>query len=340
MRAASRVLVTGGTGCIGAATVHWLCELGASHVIVASRSASAGLLPLWFGENLGPRVTLARADVGVPADVARLVKETAPTHVIHLGALQTPDCEANHERGMQVNVGGTMHLLDACAEHARALERVVLASSAAVYGVRAMYAGSVVRESDALAPVNLYGAWKVASEHLVRLFHERHGVPAVSLRLNTTYGKGRDRGKTAGVTRAMKAIALGSVRGEAIPHRMAYGGRENYHFVSDVGACFARAALSPFQGHAAFNLRGQTIEVLEFLARIACAAEDLGLTRFIDLGIAEGAAPNPFVCDLDETAITTAFRDMPRTSFDDGIKSTLEAFVAMARAGALQLDPS
>ncbi len=333
------VLVTGGTGCIGSATVHAALALGAERVVVASRSASPGLLRLWFGETLDPRIALVRGDVGEPRDVERLVREADPTHVVHLGALQTPDCESDHARGMQVNVGGTLHLLDACVAHAKRLTRFVFASSAAVYGLRARYLGPVVRESDPLAPVNLYGVWKLASEERVRLFHERHGIDAVSLRLNTTYGKGRDRGKTAGVTRAMKAIALGSVHGSPIPHRMAYGGRENYHFVADVGAAFARAALMPFTGHAAFNLRGTTIPVAEFLARIADVAASMGLARVGDLGIAPDAPANPFVCDLDDTAIVTAFPGMPRTSIDDGIRATLGAFVAMARAGALRLDP-
>ena len=85
------VLVTGGTGCIGAATVHALVQLGAERVVVASRSASPGLLRLWFGETLDPRIGLVRGDVGEPRDVERLVREADPTHVVHLGALQTPD---------------------------------------------------------------------------------------------------------------------------------------------------------------------------------------------------------------------------------------------------------
>ncbi|MBI5851589.1 MAG: NAD(P)-dependent oxidoreductase [Planctomycetes bacterium] len=333
------VLITGGTGCIGAATVHALLQLGAERVVVASRSASVGLLRLWFRETLDPRIGLVRGDVGDARDVERLVRDADPTHVIHLGALQTPDCESDHARGMAVNVGGTLHLLDACVAHAKRLARFVFASSAAVYGLRARYPGPVVRESDPLAPVNLYGTWKLASEELVRLSHERHGVDAISLRLNTTYGKGRDRGKTAGVTRAMKAIALGSARGAVIPHRMAYGGRENYHYVEDVGAAFARAALMPFTGHAAFNLRGTTIPVADFLARIADVAGSLGLTRSVDLGIAPDAPVNPFVCDLDEARIVEAFPGMPRTPIDDGIRATLETFVAMAKAGELRLDP-
>ncbi|MFO1050641.1 MAG: NAD(P)-dependent oxidoreductase [Planctomycetota bacterium] len=335
---APRVLVTGGTGCIGSSTVRWLIDLGAAEVIATSRAAQPGSLPLWFESWPQPRVRVAALDLADGAAIDRLMREHAPTHVVHLAAFQTPDCEANPLGGMDVNVGGTLRLLEAARRAEPRVHRFVFASSAAVYGLRSRYPGPTVRESDPLAPVNLYGVWKLASEELVRLFHERHGLDAISLRLNTTYGKGRDRGATSGVTRAMKCIAVGAAHGKSIPLRMAYGGRENYHFAGDVGAAFARAALDPFRGHAAFNLRGCTVPVAEFLQRIASAAEALGMAAHVDLGIQDGARDNPFVCDLDETAILRAFPSMPRTALEDGVRRSLQDFAAMARAGSLTVD--
>ena len=338
MTGTSRILVTGGTGCIGAATVRALLDGGAGQVFATSRTASPGSLPLWFQAWPDSRVTLVALDLADGAAIERVVKDCAPTHLIHLAAYQTPDCEANPPAGMDVNTGGTLRLLEAVRRHTPQLARFVFASSAAVYGLRARYPGPVVRESDPLVPVNLYGVWKLASEELVRLFHERHGLDAISLRLNTTYGVGRDRGATAGVTRAMKSIALGAAQGSAVPFRMNYGGRENYHAASDVGAAFALATLEPFAGHGAFNLRGRTIGVGEFLATIARVARELGLRDFVDLGIAEGAPGNPFVCDLDESAILAAFPAMPCTPIEDAVRQALTAFTAMARSGSLALD--
>ncbi|MCP5118710.1 MAG: SDR family oxidoreductase, partial [bacterium] len=180
-------------------------------------------------------------------------------------------------RGMTINVGGTLQLLDTAAKAAHGLERFVFASSGAVYGPRSSYAGDTIAETDSLAPPNLYGVWKVAGEHLARLFHEKSGIPTVCLRLNTTYGKGRDKGKTAAPTTALKAVALGDKKGKTIPFRMPYHGRENYHHVEDVGAHFAACALDPFQGFGAFNIRGKTVEVTEFLDLIRQAAAGLGM---------------------------------------------------------------
>ena len=329
------VLITGGTGCIGAAAARVLADRGVDEIAIASRSGSPGTLRLWFGEKLDPRIRMMPGDVSDEETVREWIRTLQPTHILHLGAFQTPDCDAYPWRGMEINVGGTMRLLNAAAEWCTRLERFVVASSAAVYGARADYPGPAVKETDPLLPPNYYGIWKVADEHLARLYHRKTGVPTVCLRLNTTYGKGRDKGKTSAPTTAMKAVALGAVQDRKIPFRMPYFGRENYHFVADVGAHFAACALEPFAGYGVFNIRGQTMEVREFLDLIEQAAAELGLAEFTDIGIAEDAGQALFIYDLDDTAIQQAFPGAPRTPIEEGIRRSLEDFQEMARRGDL-----
>jgi nucleoside-diphosphate-sugar epimerase len=328
------VLVTGGTGCIGAVTVRDLLAAGAGRVVVASRGATPGLLPLWLQEPLDPRLVLAAADLGDAAAIERLVAGHRPTHVVHLGGLQSPDCDADPARGMLVNVGGTQVLLEAVERLAVPLQRFVFASSAAVYGPRSLYPGPTVRETDALAPPNRYGVWKLAGEQLCRLFAQRTAVPTVCLRLNTTYGLGRDRGRTAAPTTAMKHVATGAARGAVQPFAMPYQGRENYHFVEDVGRCFARAATAQFTGFGAFNIRGTTVEVAEFLALVRGVAAELGMAAFCDLTIAPAAGANLFVSDLDDGAIQARFTGMPCTALAEGVRRSLLEFRRRAATAA------
>ncbi len=321
----NKVLITGGTGCIGAATTHALMTGDVDEVVIATRSGSEGLLKLWFPESLDSRITLVQCDISDETQTRELVRVHRPTRIIHLSALQSPDCDAYPVRGMEVNVGGVLHLLQA-AELSEGLERFVLASSAAVYGPRSLYPGSTVKESDTMAPPNLYGVWKLAAEQLARQFQLRTGVPTVCLRLNTTYGKGRERGKTAAPTMAIKTVAHGHIAGKAIPFRMPYCGRENYHYVGDVGAHFAACALDEFTGFGAFNIRGKTVEVETFLGLVREVATGMGMPAAVDLGIAEDAQPTIFVCDLDDSAIQDAFPGVPHTSLEHGIRMSLEAF--------------
>lgn len=332
MTAPATVLITGGTGCIGAVTVRDLLAAGARRIVVASRGASAGLLPLWLPEPLDSRITLAAGDLGDPTAIQRLVTEHQPTHIVHLGGLQSPDCDADPARGMAVNVGGTQVLLEACERLATPLQRFVFASSAAVYGPRALYPGPIVHETDPLQPPNRYGIWKLAGEHLCRLFAQRTSVPTVCLRLNTTYGKGRDRGRTAAPTTAMKQVVAGAAQGKVQPFAMPYRGRENYHFVEDVGAHFAAVTTAPFQGFGAYNIRGTTVEVGAFLALIADVAAELGLGRFCQLGIAADATENLFVSDLDDRTIAAKFPGVPRTALADGVRRSLLEFQRLVAA--------
>ena len=106
---------------------------------------------------------------------------------------------------------------------------------------------------------------------------------------------------------------------------MPYEGREHYHFVDDVGAGFAQAAIEPFEGYGVFNLRGQTVEGTEFLQNVRDVAAELGITP-VDLDIDADVAKNLFVCDLDDKATLQAFPRMPLTTLTDGIRRSLLFF--------------
>ncbi len=261
--------------------------------------------------------------------------EVNPTHIIHLGAYQSPDCSKYHTAGMEINTGGTMALFDA-AEKLPNLKRFVFASSAAVYGMRAMYPEPGITEDASLAPPNHYGIWKLAGEHLARLFYDTTKVPTICLRINTTYGKGRDKGKTSAPTNALKAIAMGAVTGKKVPFEMPYNGRENYHFVEDVGAHFAACTLQPYEGFGAFNIQGETIAIDTFLDIVKEEANALGMGEFVQLSIAEGAEPNLFVSDLSHAKIAATFNDLPLTSIPDGVRKSLQEFQEMAKKGILE----
>ena len=330
------IFITGGTGCIGSVTIYKLLQSPqVEKIVVATRSNNTEPLKLWLGEDLDPRLEFVRLDVADYKAMEEVVTKVNPTHIIHLGAYQSPDCSKYHIRGMEINTGGTMALFD-IAEKLPNLQRFVFASSAAVYGMRAMYPGPGITEDARLVPPNHYGIWKLAGEHLARLFYDSTKVPTICLRINTTYGKGRDKGKTSAPTNALKAIAIGAVEGRPIPFEMPYQGRENYHFVEDVGAHFAACALQPYDGFGAFNIKGKTIGIEEFLEIVRKQAQDLGLGEFVKLSITKGAPPNLFVSDLSHEKIAHTFKDLPLTSIEDGVRKSLIEFKRMAEKGTLE----
>lgn len=305
-----RVLVTGSTGCIGSHAVRILLEEGAK-VFGFNRTAPE--------DPPSERYKHLTGDLSDPESVSLAVKEVLPTRVLHLGALQTPDCRDYPMRGLEVNLLGSAYLFQACGELETRLDRFVFASSSAVNGPRSLYGPEGVRPEDPYQPFNLYGYWKVAGEGMAQAFHQASGSSTVSLRLATTYGPGRDRGFTAAMTSAIKAVANGE--SFEIPYR----GKEHYHFSHDVGAGFARAVLDPFDGYGTFNLLGETCSVDNFLAVLREQAEQLGMDAS-GVTYSNGAEETPFVYGLNDDTTRKAFTQMPKTSMEDGIRQSLEFF--------------
>lgn len=109
-----------------------------------------------------------------------------PTHVAHLAALSFVghgDARAFYD----VNLFGTLNLLEALAKLETPPRRVLIASSANVYGTPDV---EVIDEAVCPAPVNHYASSKLAMEHMARTWMER--LPLVITRPFNYTGVGQD----------------------------------------------------------------------------------------------------------------------------------------------------
>jgi len=80
------VLVTGGTGALGAHVARWLAATGAEHLVLSSRRGLAADGAAELAEELtaqGVRVTVAACDIADRAALAALLAEHPPTSVVH-----------------------------------------------------------------------------------------------------------------------------------------------------------------------------------------------------------------------------------------------------------------
>lgn len=103
--------------------------------------------------------------------IAGFIAEQRPSHILHLAAL-------SHVVGeplpfYEVNVLGTEALLTACARAEVPIERVIVASSANIYGAGAAHA---IAEEQPPAPANHYAVSKAAMELLVRQWRDRMDI--------------------------------------------------------------------------------------------------------------------------------------------------------------------
>jgi dTDP-L-rhamnose 4-epimerase len=213
-------LVTGGAGFIGCAISDGLTQCFERVVafdnlhpqVHPSRSRPAAL---------HPDVELVLGDVTAPQAWEVLLQTIQPTTIIHLAAeTGTGQSLTEATRHGHVNVVGTTVMVDALASCRMPPRRMVLASSRAVYGEGAWrskedgtirYPGQRSRAQLARAewdspgleplparaaetrpiPVSVYGATKLAQEHIMSAWSTAFGSELVILRLQNVYGSGQ-----------------------------------------------------------------------------------------------------------------------------------------------------
>ncbi|KJY17567.1 beta-ketoacyl reductase, partial [Streptomyces katrae] len=157
------VLITGGTGALGAHVARWLAGAGADHLVLTSRrgAAAPGAAELRAElEELGARVTVEACDIADRQAVARLLEglpqERPLTGVVHAAGVGTPamlaDTTAEAFAGvLAAKTAGAQHLHELLA--GRDLDAFVLFSSiSGVWGAAGQAAYAVANASlDALA---------------------------------------------------------------------------------------------------------------------------------------------------------------------------------------------
>lgn len=108
-------------------------------------------------------------DLNDKAALCEIVKQHQPDFAIHLAALAFVAHE-DQEAFYKVNVFGTLNLLQALAACDSTLKKVIIASSANIYGVPNV---SRVSETEPPMPVNHYAMSKLAMECMARNWQNR-----------------------------------------------------------------------------------------------------------------------------------------------------------------------
>jgi nucleoside-diphosphate-sugar epimerase len=268
---ADTVLVTGGTGFLGSYVAEDLVDAG--HDVVAYDRSTDDRILAKLG--VADDVTVRRGDVSEATDVVRAVRETGATHVIHLAALLTNTARENPRSALDVNVVGTNNVFEAARTLDDQVERVVWASSAAVYAPPHNYDAEFVDEDELVYPDTLYGATKEYNEHQARVYQEDHDLSLVGLRPTVAYGPYRETGGSAFLANIVEKPAVGE------SFSVEYGDQViDWQHARDIAQAFRRAAVAPEAdlGRRVYNVRGELATIREAVETVRAILPDADLT--------------------------------------------------------------
>lgn len=299
------VVVTGGAGFIGSHLVERLIAAGENVTVVddLSSGSAANLaghradIALVEGDCCDPGVAAVAGD----ADL-----------VFHLAVRNVRASISDPRRNLAVNAGGTLEVLEAMRTGRRG--RFVYVSSSEVYGTAP--AGAFA-EDTLPAPTTVYGAGKLAGEHLALAYHGTYGMDTMVVRPFNNYGpRSHFEGDSGEV---IPKFVLRALAGEPLlVHGDGSQARDFVYVEDTAGWLVDLAATATLTGEVVNIGYGREISVIELATMILDAT---GSTSSV-----EHVAPRPgdlprLLVDVTKVRKHSSFR--PAVDFEEGLRRTI-----------------
>ena len=276
------IMVTGGTGFIGNRIIRKLVDRGEEVVCFDLAPPRANL------ESYLDRISLYRGDITQIPHLLEAINTHSVHKIIHMAALLPPDTENRPHFGMTVNIQGTNNVFE--VSRWAGIQRVVYASSIAVYGVQETFGNRPINEDDLTAPINMYGMTKAANDFAAAKYRDNYGLDIRGVRICTVFGHGRVTGMTGMIGGLMVSLpAIGQ------PVSMAFDPQEASPMIhaEDAAEIFVEVALKQELSHQVYISGGH-------LATIQDMADTV--REFIpDAQITTGDRPVPHVYLVDNS---------------------------------------
>jgi nucleoside-diphosphate-sugar epimerase len=181
-----KILITGGAGGIGSTLAYALSK---AHQVTVVDSLRNG-----YVENLSINnkefCKFFLLDIRSNA-FAEFVKNEKPDIIIHLAAITSlPDCESNINECIDINVTGTLNVLESA--RLNNIKRVIFASTSAVYENNKIDENNGFTEDLTVSPRLFYSLSKKLSEEICISYEKNYGMEIPILRLFNVFGPRQD----------------------------------------------------------------------------------------------------------------------------------------------------
>jgi len=296
-----KILVTGGAGFIGSRIAE---SFSPENEVVVLDNLSSG-----SSRNVPEAATFIEADVR-NADAVSAAATDADV-IFHEAALVSVTASVDDPKTSHaINVDGTINVLEAARQQDA---RVVLASSAAIYGPPETVP---IAEDHPKQPGSPYGLDKLALDQYAQIYNDLYGLETVPLRYFNVYGPGQTGGDYAGVISVFVEQALAgddiTVHGDGAQTR-------DFVFIDDIVAANRRASATAAVGEP-FNIgTGESITIRELAELIQSVTDSSS-----DIVHTAGRAADIKQSRADISKATDQLEYTPTTSIEDGIERTVE----------------
>ena len=306
-----RMLITGGAGFIGSEFVRQAVRRGHQVAVVDKLTYAGDLERL---NEVRKDITFYKADISNQEFIEHIFEKENPEVVVHFAA------ESHVDRSLldpypfiSSNVLGTQVLLE--VSKAKGVELFVNMSTDEVYGDLGKE-GSFTEESP-LKPNSPYSTTKASADMLGRAYYRSFGLPVVTIRASNNYGPWQYPEKFVPV------IILKALRDEKIP---VYGDGTNVRewlYVTDCAEGIM-AAIDRGKAGEIYNIGSkeekQNIEVAKAILKLLGKGEEL-------IEFVKDRPGHDFRYSLDTTKAKRELGWEAKTSFDEGLKKTVEWYI-------------
>jgi UDP-glucose 4-epimerase len=252
----SSVLITGGMGVIGAWVTRQMVEQGVQ-VVTYSRHLDFMLL-----KDIADKFEGVVGDIQDLPRLINTINQYKVERIIHLSSLMPGHAEANPYMGYQVNVEGSINVLEAA--RLTNTKRVVATSSKAVYDVtRGEYDHPTYKPLDEnypKAPNTVYGTTKVFMENMCQDYSRVYGMDIVILRFPSPYGIGRQ--ARHGVVAVTSKVIESAMLKHPLSLPQGADQKDDFTYHRDIANGIVLACFAENLEHSVFNIgtgKGETL---------------------------------------------------------------------------------
>src|SRR3990170_8169089 len=215
------ILVTGGTGLVGAYAVGMLLERGERPVVFDVALNERLLTAVGVDSS---KVTLIRGDMmDLPALISA-IRDNDCDRIIHLAAYLGEEVQRRPYSGVRLNFMGTVNVFEAA--RLEKVSRVIFPSSGTVYLGSVGEGLAKIDEGIAVNPPSIYAATKAGCEFMGRAYAKRYGFEFICLRyVGGLYGPSPVALKATREV-AIQQMIRAAIKGEAAKIKWPYGAAE------------------------------------------------------------------------------------------------------------------